>query len=156
MKKSLKDWCIENNASFILDMWDYERNDISPENVSYGSEIKVNWKCPVCNYTCDIKRRRQSELSSFNYSFISIVISESAYVSDCLSSINYIMYSNDFEQLSLFNSPQYIEISISKPFSSILLTSVPFTISGYCFLFFSNSFLNSSLLISPVIVVSFP
>ena len=58
MKKSLKDWCIENNASFILDMWDYERNDISPENVSYGSEIKVNWKCPVCNYTCDIKRRR--------------------------------------------------------------------------------------------------
>lgn len=55
MKKSLKDWCIENNAYFILDMWDYEKNDISPENVSYGSEIKVNWKCPVCNYTWDRK-----------------------------------------------------------------------------------------------------
>ena len=29
--------------------WDYERNgDLTPENVSYGSNKKVWWICPKC------------------------------------------------------------------------------------------------------------
>lgn len=32
--------------------WDYELNgDLTPESVSYGSNLKVWWKCPVCGYS---------------------------------------------------------------------------------------------------------
>ena len=30
----------------ILKEWDYEKNDITPEEVLYGSNRKVWWKCP--------------------------------------------------------------------------------------------------------------
>ena len=29
--------------------WDYERNSITPDKVSYGSGIKYSWICPKCN-----------------------------------------------------------------------------------------------------------
>lgn len=32
--------------------WDYKRNgDLTPESVSYGSNLKVWWKCPICGHS---------------------------------------------------------------------------------------------------------
>ena len=35
----------------LLKEWDYEKNDISPEEVGCYSGKKVWWKCPVCGYS---------------------------------------------------------------------------------------------------------
>ncbi len=43
-KISLAQWCL-NNGSTLSDEWDYEKNDYSPEDVSYGSHKKAWWKC---------------------------------------------------------------------------------------------------------------
>ena len=50
--------------------WDYELNGtLTPESVSYGSQLKVWWKCPVCghsyqkkigNRTAPAKRKTES------------------------------------------------------------------------------------------------
>lgn len=45
MRKSLKDWCRENNSQYLLSEWDVETNGILDEKLSYGSEKKVSWKC---------------------------------------------------------------------------------------------------------------
>lgn len=45
MKKSIVDWCLENNSP-ILTEWDYEKNKgIDINQVSYGSIKKYWWKC---------------------------------------------------------------------------------------------------------------
>lgn len=44
-KVTLEEWCIENNSN-LCDEWNYEKNlDITPQSVTYGSHIKVWWKC---------------------------------------------------------------------------------------------------------------
>lgn len=46
-KNDLKTWCLNNNASFILDEWDAEKNaELTPERISYASNKKVWWICP--------------------------------------------------------------------------------------------------------------
>ena len=48
IKKSLKEWCEENNRMDLLEEWDYDKNNIlgiTPQTVVYGSNIKVHWKC---------------------------------------------------------------------------------------------------------------
>lgn len=35
--KSFKDWCIENKKENFLELWDYDKNNITPNEVSYGS-----------------------------------------------------------------------------------------------------------------------
>lgn len=35
---------------FLLDDWDYEKNDRLPETYSPGSNLKVYWKCKQCGY----------------------------------------------------------------------------------------------------------
>jgi len=49
MKKpflSLYDWCIINNRTDLLEEFDREKNEnITPHNVSYGTDMKVWWKC---------------------------------------------------------------------------------------------------------------
>ena len=36
----------------IAAQWDYEKNgEITPETISYGSNLKVWWKCPTCGYS---------------------------------------------------------------------------------------------------------
>lgn len=36
----------------IAAQWDYEKNgDLTPDKVSYGSRLKVWWKCPKCGYS---------------------------------------------------------------------------------------------------------
>lgn len=34
----------------MLKYWDYEKNTISPQQLTAGSETKVHWKCPLCGY----------------------------------------------------------------------------------------------------------
>lgn len=45
-KKSFKDWCLENNLEYILNLWDYELNGCSPENVGFKSGREFYFKCP--------------------------------------------------------------------------------------------------------------
>ena len=45
-KNSLLLWCKNNNRTQLLDEWDYDKNgDISPKDISYGSEKRVWWRC---------------------------------------------------------------------------------------------------------------
>lgn len=44
-KISLAEWCYENNST-LCNEWNYEKNeDITPQSVTYGSHVKVWWKC---------------------------------------------------------------------------------------------------------------
>lgn len=39
---------------WLIDEWDYERNGaLTPWLVSYGSQKRIHWKCPVCGYRWD-------------------------------------------------------------------------------------------------------
>lgn len=41
---SLYDWCMNNNRQDLIDEWDYEKNgDLTPQNISCGSNLKVWW-----------------------------------------------------------------------------------------------------------------
>ena len=42
--ESLSEWCLLNKST-LCDEWDYDKNSITPEEVSYGSHKKVWWKC---------------------------------------------------------------------------------------------------------------
>ena len=44
-RKSFYDWCIENNRVDILEEWNYEKNTISPKDVSLNSAKELWWKC---------------------------------------------------------------------------------------------------------------
>ena len=44
MIKTFDEWCVENDRTELLDLWD-ERNDILPNQISYGSKKKVLIKC---------------------------------------------------------------------------------------------------------------
>lgn len=44
--KSFKDWCIENNQEWILELWDYDLNTKNPDDVSYCTANKFYFKCP--------------------------------------------------------------------------------------------------------------
>jgi len=43
---------LSNNCPGLVDEWDYEKNEISPDEISYGSHKKVWWKCSreKCGY----------------------------------------------------------------------------------------------------------
>lgn len=41
----LKTWCEQNDKSYILEEWDYDNNDITPEMVTFGSHKRIKWKC---------------------------------------------------------------------------------------------------------------
>lgn len=50
---TLLEWCIEHNKQKLLNEWHYERNlPLRPEDVSYGSNRIVWWKCSnhLCNH----------------------------------------------------------------------------------------------------------
>lgn len=40
------DWCIENNKQNYLIFWNYDENEKSPSEYSYGSSAKILFKCP--------------------------------------------------------------------------------------------------------------
>lgn len=39
-------WCSDHNRLDLLERWDYEKNDISPDQISMGSEKQVWLSCP--------------------------------------------------------------------------------------------------------------
>lgn len=43
--KTFKDWCKENNKQNLLEAWDYELNDCSPEDILYSCHQKYYFKC---------------------------------------------------------------------------------------------------------------
>ena len=43
--KSFKTWCIENNCEFLLNLWDYDLNNKTPDNVSCRSADSYYFKC---------------------------------------------------------------------------------------------------------------
>lgn len=44
--KSFYTWCIENDYIEIINRWDYDKNIISPKEISYRSNKKFYFKCP--------------------------------------------------------------------------------------------------------------
>lgn len=42
---SFGQWCIDNNRENLLDLWDYEKNDISPFKVPSNSNLNYYFKC---------------------------------------------------------------------------------------------------------------
>ena len=42
---SLEEWCKKNNKEYLIEEWDYQKNDCLPSQVSYGSHKNVYWKC---------------------------------------------------------------------------------------------------------------
>ena len=43
----LKNWCVKNNKTYLLEEWDYSKNGLrTPENVSYASNLSFYWVCP--------------------------------------------------------------------------------------------------------------
>lgn len=45
-KQNFEDWCIENNHDDFLNRWDYEKNSLTPSEVSYCAHQKFFFKCP--------------------------------------------------------------------------------------------------------------
>lgn len=56
--KFFDQWCIENNLEWILSLWDYKKNNISPSEVGFGTAYKYYFKCP--------RGLHDSELSTIN------------------------------------------------------------------------------------------
>ena len=52
---SFKQWCIDNNRQDLLDRWDYELNCLKPDEISYGSQIKIWFKCPKNLHSSELK-----------------------------------------------------------------------------------------------------
>ena len=44
-RKSLYQWCIENDRQDVLDRWDYELNNKKPNEISFGTATKYWFKC---------------------------------------------------------------------------------------------------------------
>ena len=42
-----KTWCLSNGRVDLLDEWDYQKNEISPLNISPQNSVKVWWKCSL-------------------------------------------------------------------------------------------------------------
>lgn len=45
IKKSLYDWCIDNNRQDLIDRWDYDLNNCIPQEISFASQKKIYFKC---------------------------------------------------------------------------------------------------------------
>ena len=44
---NLHEWCVKNNRQDILDQWNYDKNnDLTPKNVTIGTNQKVWWHLP--------------------------------------------------------------------------------------------------------------
>lgn len=58
---NLKEWCLKNLPSLLLD-WDYEKNgDLKPEMFVPGSGKRVAWKCSKCGYFWYAPIRKRTE-----------------------------------------------------------------------------------------------
>ena len=54
--KSFGQWCVENNRQDILNRWDYELNKCKPSEISYGTQKKYYFKCPLDTHQSEFKK----------------------------------------------------------------------------------------------------
>ena len=48
---TLYDFCLQNNKEYLLLEWNYTKNEeLTPQNITTGSNKKVWWKCSKCGY----------------------------------------------------------------------------------------------------------
>ena len=62
VKYSFAEWCMDNGHEDWLNFWDYELNDVGPDEVSYCTKIKYWFKCRnKCHpsYQCSIAEYRR-------------------------------------------------------------------------------------------------
>ena len=52
---SYKQWCVDNNETEQLNLWDYDKNKCSPEDVSYASRKECWFKCSRCLHNSEKK-----------------------------------------------------------------------------------------------------
>lgn len=46
MRQTLAEYCTQNGKEYLLEQWSKEKNEgLMPEEVSFGSNRKVWWKC---------------------------------------------------------------------------------------------------------------
>ena len=55
-KQTFEEWCLENNRKDILDLWDYEKNDVLPSQVPSGTKKKYFFKCHNGIHESELKR----------------------------------------------------------------------------------------------------
>lgn len=62
MKKSFREWCLENNSQKLLDEWLITENlPLTPDNVLYGSQKKIKWQCSDCGLIWEAKVYSRTE-----------------------------------------------------------------------------------------------
>lgn len=49
-ENDLVTWCKDNGRTQILDDWNYEKNMVLPNEITYGSNVKAWFKCHICGY----------------------------------------------------------------------------------------------------------
>ena len=49
-KNDFYSYCIENKRNDLLQEWDYEKNNLNPNDITYKSTKKVHWKCLKCQF----------------------------------------------------------------------------------------------------------
>ena len=79
---TFKDWCLSNNRQDILNRWDYELNNCSPDDISYCPSKKYYFKCP--------KGIHKSELKDI-HSFVSSIHEGTMICKACNSFGNYLV-----------------------------------------------------------------
>lgn len=81
MKMSFYDWCIKNDRRDLLEQWDYNKNIVSPYDVSYGTYKSYYFKCPTDKHDSELicirnlirtiyKRDKCTKCNSFAQSLI--------------------------------------------------------------------------------------
>ena len=70
IKKTFYDWCVENDKEWILDLWDYNLNKVSPKNVGYMTNSKFYFNCdnplhkPCLKAICAITKAKKLDRNS--------------------------------------------------------------------------------------------
>jgi len=52
---SFKEWCIQNNRQDILDRWDYELNNCTPDDITCFTHNEYWFKCPIGKHKSELK-----------------------------------------------------------------------------------------------------
>ena len=65
--KSFEQWCLDNDKKEILDLWDYDKNEIKPSDITPQSKKKVWFKCPRGIHDSELK-----SINNFTKGFNSI------------------------------------------------------------------------------------
>ena len=100
--KSFYDWCIENDLEWIVDLWDYELNEISPHDINFRTSKKYYFKCK--------NEKHPSELTTINN-----ITGEKNYRPNCRMCHSFGQWCVDNNQQDLIDRWDY-EINKKSPF----------------------------------------